>query len=457
MANTVNGLLTYEGATAIIGTLYLSNAPTQSTNALSRIYTVLGKVDSWPDDNAPPMPGETAYDFKVVSKNFFAGKKITASSISPVIPRFDWTSGFIYSQYTDYDTIITYDADGIMNNPFYVRNRYDQIFKCLWNNNGSPSTVEPVVQPGSTNVTQAMIMEDGYKWIYLTTIDKGLKKTFFDNNWMPITYDRTPPNTLGGAKFGSIDAINITNAGNDYITGISTTTITVNGDGVGAAAYANVMHGEIQDIIVTSAGNNYTFATVTIQSTTANGSGATANAVVSPIGGHGYDIVSELGCNHVMITSEFNGSESSSVNSTYLSQIPLPTDVSFRQVGLILNPLLSNGQEATDLVYNMSDILTTSSGVGEFVSGERVEQTDFSAILVSHDTTNNIISLINTEGTYTLGAPIVGANSGVSRVILTYTPTVVNLASGYLMYYENRIPVERSPSGNEQTRIVLQF
>jgi hypothetical protein len=303
-----------------------------------------------------------------------------------------------------------------------------------------------------------MMLDDGYKWIYLATIDKGLKKTFFDNNWMPITYDRTPPNTLGGAKMGSIDAVNIINAGNNYITGVATTVVTINGDGVGATAYANAMHGQIQDIVVTSAGNNYTFATVSIQSTSANGSGATANAVVSPIGGHGYDIVSELGCNHVMITSEFNGSESTSVNSTYLSQIPLPTNVSFRQVGLILNPLLTNGQEATDLVYNMSDIATTSTGVGQFISGETVEQTSgFSATLVTHDTVNNIVSLINTDGNYVLGLPIIGANSGVSRVVLTYTPTIFYLASGYLMYYENRIPVQRSPSGNEQTRIVLQF
>lgn len=457
MANTVNGLLTYEGATALIGTIYLSNAPTTSTNSLSRMYTFLGKVDSWPNDNNPPNPGETAYDFKTVAKNMFAAKKITASSISPVVPRYDWTSGMVYTQYTDYQDIISYDADGIMNNPFYVRNRYDQIFKCLFNNNGGYSTVEPIIQPGTTNIQQVITLGDGYKWIYLTTIDKGLKKTFFDNNWMPVIFDRTPPSTLNPKRMGSIDAINVTNPGNNYINGIATTIITVNGDGVGAAAYANVTNGRVQDVIVTNAGNNYTYATVTIQSTSANGSSATANAVISPVGGHGYDVISELGCNHLMITTEFNGSEHSSMNSDYSSQVPLPVDVSFRQVGLILNPVLTNGLNATDLVYNMADIVTTSDGVGSYVSGETVTQSGFSATLVSQDSTNNIISLINTQGTYILGSPIVGANSGVSRVMLTYTPTIFNLASGYLMYYENRVPVQRSAAGNEQTRIVIKF
>ena len=282
MANTVNGILTTEGKTALVGITYLATTPPSSSNALARIYTFLGKTDPWPDETAPKIATQTTKDYKTVSKNYFAAKKVTASTISPVVPRYDWTSGQIYSKYTDYQNILTYDVNGIMNNVFYVRNRYDQIFKCLFNNNNAPSTVEPVIQPGFINIQDAITLADKYKWIYVQTIDKGLKRLFFDNQWMPVVFDRFPPNTLSAAKLGAINAINVTANGSNYINGLTTTTVTITGDGVNAAAYANAYNSIIQDVIMTNAGNNYTYATVTINSTSANGSGAAANATNVP-------------------------------------------------------------------------------------------------------------------------------------------------------------------------------
>ena len=456
MANTVNGLLTTYGRTALVEIVYAVPGTGSTGGAAANAYVFMGKVDAWPDDANPPAPTEDQFSVKKISKNVIALKKILTPSTSPVVPRYDWSSGDVYQEYTDYEDIFQYDSNGIMDNIFYVRNSYDQIFKCLFNNNNSDSTVEPVIQPGNTNIGEVLILADGYKWIYVTTIDKGLKKTFFDNQWMPIAVGSNKPNAVGTAGFGQIDAINVTSNGSNYPTN-TTTRIAISGDGTGATAVANAYNGVIQDVIVTNPGRNYTYATVSIISESANGTGATANAVISPIGGHGYDPVSELGCNHIMITGEFNNSESTVISSSKTGQPYLPTNFSFKQAGVIIYPDQSDGQFASETVYNACDLGSVTIGPSAYVSGETVTQSGFSAVMVSHDTSNNLISLINTEGTYALGQPLVGQTSGVSRVLLQYAPSLYSAGSGYLMYVENRSAVQRNPNGNEQLRLVLRF
>jgi hypothetical protein len=457
MANTVNGLLTTYGRTALVEILYAATGTSIVGGTSANAYAFIGKSDSWPDNANPPKPTQDQASIKQIFKNIIAAKRILTSSTSPVVPRYDWTSGDAYVQYTDYQDMFVFDNNGIMDNIFYVRNSYDQIFKCLYNNNGADSTVEPKIEPGSTNIGQVIVTSDGYKWIYVTTIDKGLKKLFFDNQWMPVSVGKVTPNPLVTAGFGSIDAINITANGSNYPTN-TVTRVVITGDGQGAIATANAYNGIIKSIIVSNAGNNYTYATVSIVSESANGTGATANAVISPIGGHGYDPISELGCNHIMITAEFDNSESTIISSGKSGQPYLPTGTTFGQVGILVNPLDSTGNSASEIVYNACDIAAVTTGASSYTSGETVSQgSTFTAKVVTHDTSNNLVSLINTIGTYALGQPLVGGTSGTSRIMLQYSPSLFNKGSGYMMYVENRSPVQRNPNGNEQIRLVLRF
>ena len=123
----VKSLLTNYAALSEIENNYLNAGDT---------YVFLGKVDQWPDDVNPPSPSQSPASVKETFKNMFAVKKLTASNIAAVIPRIDWVSGTVYEEYSDQvDNFIT--VDGIVTKQFYVRNSYDQIFKCLFNNNGA--------------------------------------------------------------------------------------------------------------------------------------------------------------------------------------------------------------------------------------------------------------------------------------------------------------------------------
>ena len=65
-------------------------------------------------------------------------------------------------------------------------------------------------------------------------------------------------------------------------------TVNIIGDGVGALAYSLVnTNGNISNVNVISVGSKYTNAKAYISSNTVQGTGATANVIISPIGGHG--------------------------------------------------------------------------------------------------------------------------------------------------------------------------
>jgi hypothetical protein len=457
MANNVQGLLTTYASTAqvdlsyffvVSGSGYVPNYNTSS-------YFYIGKVKSWPDDNAPPEPSQSQHDLKTTFKNMVATKLLTSTNMSPVIPRKDWLSGTVYDEYNDKVDMFEVDANGNLVKKFYVRNHFDQVFKCLCNHRGGASTVEPVLKSGTTEPSQTLYLADGYKWIYITTIDKGLKKNFFDNNWMPITIGsgRTDPSKSSG--LGSINSINVVTTGDgNYTNGSNSTTITITGDGQGAKAYGKVINGMLNDVIVTNTGNNYTYANVTVSTPGGYlGNNATAVAQISPVGGHASDPASELGCNHVMISISLQGTENGNI----------PTDIAFRQLGIIVNPQLQDGTTPKGDVYNLTDLAYVTFGTGAYTIGETIYQgttlnnATFKAEVGSFDRINNIIYLININGNYQLSQPIKGVTSGTTRVLVQYSQTDFKVGSGYLIYCENRTPVQRSVNSNEQFRLVLSY
>lgn len=433
-------------------------SPANNSIYLASIYCFLGKVDPWTDNNNPPAPTQDQKSIKNIFKNMFVIKQIFSNGISPVINRIDWTANTVYDYYQD--TVDMFATDN-NNNPiytFYVKNRYDQVFKCLWNNNSSPSnpqysTVEPFFQPGTYGTNGIFQSTDGYKWKYMFTVDSGLKVSFMDDFWIPLAPGAYAPGAENPAiGAGDVEVINVTNGGSGYDPANAAITVTVTGDGTGATGTAVVSGGILTDIVVTNTGSNYTYANVSITSTI--GSGATAIAPVSPIGGHGADLTSELGAVYNMLVCEFNGSENGNI----------PTNISYDQIGLLIDPsdYVSNPNPSTGTIYPLSTNISVASGFGAFTFDEKVYQGSynnqtFSGTVLTFDQVNNVLYLINTSGTINTNAPIYGVTSTTTRTVLNYsTPNIVPY-SGYITYVENRSPVQRSSDGIEQFKFVLGY
>jgi hypothetical protein len=442
---------------------YYYSPVTGGSTFRDNLYSFIGNVIPWDDEENPPTPTQDQKTIKSYFKNIITFKKVQSSDISPVVPRVDWTSGTVYDYYDDQTDIFQLDSAGNLIKKFYVKNKFDQVFKCLGNAQGGVSTVEPQFLPGSYSNNLTVYGADGYKWKYMYTIDIGVKQKFTDPYWMPVAASATMPNPISKPSIGlgSIDVVNIANTGIGYVAGAVTVTIT--GDGTGATATATVNNaGYLTDVLVATAGSNYTYANVvfTVSSTAPTPIKlATATAPVSPVGGHGSDPISELGCNHVMVTSEYNKDENGIV----------PTDLSFRQIGLILNPTAysTHPYSANASIYNATTQLLVSTGINNFVSGQLIYQgssssnSSFSGTIASFDSANNIVKVINTKGTPSINYPIIQDGNGpiqsaTRTLIQVFSPDIV-LNSGYMLYIENRSGVQRSYDSIEQFRLVLRF
>ena len=292
-----------------------------------------------------------------------------------------------------------------------------------------------------------------------------------DSTWMPVPIGaNTPQPYLTQAGWGDVEVINVTNGGSGYDALNDYIVVTVSGDGsgaVGTITSSQVVDGSIVDVTVPQGGtgNNYTYANVTITAYTSSNqkylapitSQATAIAPVSPVGGHAYDCVSELGCNHVMFAVEFNGSENN----------VLPTDgVVYRQVGLLIDPQMYGSEGpvlANGAIYNTSTQIQLSSGTGIYYSDDIVYQgtslatATFVGTVLNFNTSTNILQLINTTGEITLNQSIIDSVTNESRVAFSVSNSNIIPFSGYISYIENRAGVQRSTDGIEQFKFVLGY
>jgi len=438
-----------------------------SLEEFENLYAFIARVNSWDNENAPPTPTNTDQYFKEIHKNMIAIKKVNSNSISAVIERVDWQTGTFYSQYDQSIDMTELDVNGKLTHKFYVRNQYDQIFKCLWNGTSStnttgvPSTEQPLIDFGVDSDSDIIVTPDGYKWRYLYTLDYADKINFFDDDWMPVPIrdhrKNLTDNTIGA---GEISVINVYTSGNNFVDDIGlniTSTISIVGDGEGATAAAVIANGAVSDIVVTTSGNNYTYATAIL---TANpsytGTGAVLTVGISPIGGHGYDLLSELGCHVVMITAEYNATENGA----------LPTDIDFRQVGLLANPMVRlNGTSsyANSYLYNLSTGIMVSPGVDIYSQDEIVYQgaslatATFFGTVLHFDTNTNVLFLINTVGEINKNEIIKGQTTNAVRLVINNTIDEYVKYSGEIIYVENRAKIQRSPSGLEQFRLAIKY
>jgi hypothetical protein len=456
-ANT--GILTSQNGAYQTSTVYYSPIATIATTGqpLGTFYCFLSRVKAWTTETSPPIPEQDQKYLKDVFKNMFVAKKITSNDMSPVIERIDWTSGETYAYYDDSINMFELDTNGTILRRFYVKNRFDQVFKCLWNNNGGVATTEPYFEPGTFNANQIFQGADDYKWKYMYTITSGSKLKFMDDAWMPVPISSRIPNPFSSfAGRGSIDVINVTDGGTGYDPSNAVITVAVTGDGLFASANATVVSGSITDIVVANTGSNYSYANVTISSTI--GSGALAIAPTSPIGGHAYDSVTELGVRHIMMTARFTKNESGK----------LPTDIDFRQLGILVNPYAYFGTTtglANADIYKTTTDFVVSQGFGAYTPDETVYQSvdglitssTFTATVLSYDVPTNTVRLINTLGTANNSALLYGATSGTSRVVLQQQSPDFITFSGNITYLENREPVQRNADGSEVFKLVLGY
>lgn len=407
----------------------------------SFLYAVLGRQLPWPNDEIP-VPTEAVNCLNQLFRTGLFVKRLTNTNASFVVKRIDWKTETVYDAFSDAICNFTYDLD------FYAMNSQYQVFKCLDNNNNSPSTSEPSITLSTTSLEEPFIRTaDGYKWKYLYTLSSIQRQKYLTEEWMPVSVNKF---VSAAAINGSIDLVKIINSGNNYVSGSLQNIITVEGDGTNAALRANVVDGKIVDVIIQNRGQNYTYADLIVTDVPGgSGSGAELEISVAPQNGHGFDPVYELGATNLMFDCDFDGDDESFL-----------ADNDYRQVFIVKNPIDNlTGSIAQNEKYTCYYKIKTSPGVGNYNEDEKVfqgvtlEDATFTADVVYFDQIQNFLYLNNIRGNIAINDSIKGAQTGSIRIVNNVEdPTLRLLPERFYIYQMQKLFPEMTI---KQTEFVL--
>ena len=441
-----------------------------------------GRTENLGTDSTPITPADSVQQEYDTFDDLLAVKRITSSDVSFASPRINWTSGTVYDYYRhDYGNRITggtsiqsanSGATNLYDANFYVMNSNFQVYKCLDNNNDSPSTVEPTGE----NATLILQTSDDYKWKYMFTLSASAQANFLSTDFMGVSSNS---NVTNGAVDGAVNIVKIKTAGTGGTAG-TYTNIPMRGDGSGGEVSITITSGSVTAVSVTNKGSGYSYANIRVSdiNTAGGGSltGAELDCIIEPKGGHGFDPFEELGAFFVILNTSFEGAETANSGD-------FTTTNDFRRVALIRDPK-SAGSAATVTTLRATRAVRFSGTPGSFQVDEKITQTNTGAVgkVVQFDSANKILFYTQTrysdEGVDANGNKILfsgtdtinGATSSATGIPTGVTETVNNVSlvnghslpeidedSGDVMYIENRAPVARSVDQTENVKLIIEF
>ena len=199
-------------------------------------YSFIGNhvVDAVTEDDIDDIIQSQNYIQTQSYQNMIFGKRLSESDFSFLINRYDWTSNTVYAMYDD-------SNENLENENFFINvlegdDRH--VYKCLFNNNGGPSTEKPILSDVLTDTSLFEVGDDyyetadGYQWKYMYTIPSTSFNKFATDDKIPVIVNEA---VKQNARNGSIDVIKVEEPGkfyNNYITNteFSEADLRINGD-----------------------------------------------------------------------------------------------------------------------------------------------------------------------------------------------------------------------------------
>jgi len=464
-----------------------------AVNSTDKYFLFVGKSDGWTSGQTFAQPEDNRFADVNVRRSVVGMKQIDFNAALYMSPRYDWTFGNIYYQYND-------NID-LEDKAYYVMTSEYNVYKCISNNSGAPSTIEPK----GIRTTGLIQTGDGYQWKYMLTIPEP-QRYYIDDSFIPIrkvtnrgtgTTSKNQWTVQQNANDGGIEFVELTTRNGNYSSPLITPTgtpdittsgdssagstgifmataqgsgagiaddafngtvisitdgigagqrrlitdftastslaifeepleytipsgskyeiaprVTIFGDGVSAEAFASLYEydtdtttrKQVQHIIVTNPGKNYSHATIEFTPsalTTAaasSGTQADARAILSPLGGLGSNPPLELQSTALLLVVNIDQSED---NNFFLEN-------EIRQYGIIKNPTLND----TDSQY------LNSEGNPYRIAGSNVSAN--TALEVTSTSTGGFLP----ESLYSVGNYVMGKDSKATGKIEAWSPAL---------------------------------
>lgn len=474
---------------------------------LAKYYAAFARYTPWADEGNPDALEYSEREIFRVQKELLLGKRLSVTDTAFMIKKRFWSSNTVFTQYD-------HRVD-LRNKDFYVLNSANNVYKCLFNNYGANSTVEPTTVSTEPFTT----VGDGYIWKYMFTLTSASDQKFSSDAYFPIVANTS---VIGSAVPGAIHAVLIEESGTQYVVEegtvqevvsntmfriqssasssnnfyVNSAATIIGGTGEGGQSIITGYHINSLGKFVTTASNLGVDPTSQYSigpRLTANGNGTDFVAYVSEVNdttgaiesaivlnpGSGYDYVDEFkvtsfsgsGARLVPILSPTGGHGSQpaeellcdllgiSVQVANNEGTTIPDDVSFRTAVLILNPKTFNdpNTDYTANTFNALYELSLTGATGSFTVGERVRGLTSAASGQVASANASLVRLSAVQGTFATSEVIQGANGLVTATTTAINNPDINPTSGKVLFISNVLKVDRAADKTENLKMYARF
>lgn len=332
----------------------------------SNSYVTISRYTGWA--NTPPSFTGSKDETDAIWAEMVYGKKITVSDVSYVIDNRPWTSGETYDSYSSDSSpesskvhVVTDDRkvykcifnNGVnstskptstSNSTFTTADGY--VWKYMFtvselnvskfgSDDYTPVEVNTSIQAAAIGGTidAVIVVDSGNNWVAHDsgTITEKLSNTQFKISSAAVTtngyYEGSGFYVSSGSGFGFYSSVStyVSNSSGNFVmvstaantvdfgsTYVISPRVIVDGDGSGVVAYSvvNSTSATVSSINVTNVGSGYTWANVRLVAAGSySNSDYVVTPVVSPYRGHGYDPVTELGCDTVVVSVQLSNTD----------------------------------------------------------------------------------------------------------------------------------------------------
>ena len=414
----------------------------------SQYFIGIGKSDSFANNDVAVAAVDTPFEEKEFRLNLQSIKKIEASSL--VMPRVNWSSGSLYSPWSDQVTA----------HPFYVMNEQKEVYICLSQGGTQVAPSLSIIEPnyglvGPDAYLTPFTTSDGYEWKYMFSLSPVRVVNFLSSNHIPVLVSKSTEALSGpfedlllhvqeAAISRELVSVQIVEAGSGYVDG--DVPISVTGSGTSAAGTATIVGGQVVKVVMSNRGQDYTYADVSIGGI---GTGCVLRAVLSDANGLGKDQANDFKTSSVMFTIKPDGIE----GDTFI------VENTFRQMGL-----LKDVTDAAGVAFSGTRLkvlpyvrLTAASG---FTSGNQIIGTNSGAVGYIDESVNNNVYYHQNESTGFIPfeanetvTEIGGSASG--NISTVHSDNGVDRFSGEVLYIENRHRIRRDAQQQEDIKLVI--
>lgn len=400
--------------TVVIGTPWTSNANVLvNTQVYNGTYLYTVSTGGYANTTAPTHTSGTQTLGNAAFT--FAGTKATGYA------RLKYGSGYTRAPN------VTIVGDGVGGNIYFQAEKTE-------------AELVPFIEDGK--ITRVNILNGGIGYTYATLSVAGNgQDADFNINLSQGDLDSLQSTSELLAVPGAIHSIQVVSGGYGY-TGA---TVTINGNGTGAAANAIITNGKITKIVVSSEGSGYTAANVVI---TGTGYGATARAILPPVGGHGKDTISELYARSLAFYTTIGKEKNQgfTVNNDY------------RQFGIIKEIRnFENNKFYNNAVGSGCWLLSGNINSALFTQDSIIRRTsDGARFTIVSSTSTGLLAISLDDKTPVVGN-VLEVTSGNSFIITGVVEPDVDKYSGELMSIDNRLAFSTSEDQAVSLKTVFKY